>query len=71
VGRPSLFDTPVVWFGIQVLEYLVIIPALLRWMPPTWARDLQIAVYALVAAAVVAINYLILRWLHRTRAGRP
>lgn len=62
---PRLLERPTVWVAFLFVEYLVLIPALLAWVPGTWPRNARIAIWALAVVGVVAANYAILRSLHR------
>jgi len=65
-GRPRWFDVPVVWFGIQLLELLVIVPLVLRWMGGEgWPRAWQVAAFGVAVVLVIIANYAVLRWLRR------
>jgi drug/metabolite transporter (DMT)-like permease len=54
-------EVPFVWFGLQLLELAVIVPALLFWVPDPgqWPEAARIAVWIIVLIAVTAMNYTI------------
>jgi len=55
-----------VWFGIQLLELLVIVPLVLRWMGGEgWPRAWQVAAFGVAVVLVIIANYAVLRWLRR------
>ena len=60
---PSLLEYPIVWFGLQLAELLIVIPALLFWVPDPgeWPEAARIAVWVAALASVMAMNYALRR----------
>jgi hypothetical protein len=60
---PSLLEYPVIWFGIQLVELLVVIPILVVWVPDdgTWPEPLRISMWIVALVGVTAVNYAIRR----------
>lgn len=56
-------EYPVVWFGLQAVELLVIVPALLFWVPDpgVWPEALRAAVWLVVLIGVTFLNYALRR----------
>jgi hypothetical protein len=61
--RMHPLEHPVIWFGLQFLELLVLVPALLFWVPDAgvWPEAPRIAIWVIAVVAVAAINYAIRR----------
>jgi hypothetical protein len=54
-----LLENPLVWFGLQVVEFAIVVPALLFWIPDpgVWPEGLRWAVAAVTLIALTFLNY--------------
>jgi hypothetical protein len=61
--RMHPLEHPVTWFGLQLLELLIVVPELLFWVPDpgVWPEAARIAVFVLVLTGLMAVNYAIRR----------
>jgi predicted membrane channel-forming protein YqfA (hemolysin III family) len=50
---------PLMWYLVQVAEYLLIVAVLGRIIPASTPRWLQVAVFVLVVVSVFVLNYYI------------
>ena len=52
-------EYPLIWFGLQAVELLVIVPALLFWVPDpgVWPEALRAGVWLVVLIGVTFLNY--------------
>jgi drug/metabolite transporter (DMT)-like permease len=63
-GRSSRIhplEIPFIWFGIQFVELVVVIPAVFALVPDAWSEGLRWAVLIAVVAALTVANYAIRR----------
>jgi hypothetical protein len=63
--RPPWYDTPIVWFAIQVADLLLLAFAFSVLVPDTWPAPIVIAIAIGGFAAIWFANYRLLRWLRR------
>ena len=56
-------EVPVIWFGLQLLELVIVIPTLLFWVPDpgVWPEGVRIAIWVVALAGITAANYAIRR----------
>lgn len=56
-------EIPFMWFGLQLIELVVLVPALLFWIPDPgqWPEAARIAVWVVALIGVTVINYTIRR----------
>jgi hypothetical protein len=59
--RIHLLEIPVVWFGLQLVEWAIVVGLIWPFVPPTWPVPLQAAVWVVVLGAVTALNFAIRR----------
>ena len=56
-------EYPLIWFGLQAVELLLIVPALLFWVPDpgVWPEALRAGVWLVVLIGVTFLNYALRR----------
>ena len=56
-------EYPLIWFGLQAVELLIIVPALLFWVPDpgVWPEALRAGVWLVVLIGVTFLNYALRR----------
>ncbi len=56
-------EVPAVWFGLQLVELFVLIPALLFWVPDpgVWPEAARISVWVVALVGITIVNYAIRR----------
>jgi hypothetical protein len=56
-------EYPLIWFGFQAVELLIIVPALLFWVPDpgVWPEALRAGVWLVVLIGVTFLNYALRR----------
>jgi hypothetical protein len=56
-------EVPAIWFGLQLAELFILIPALLFWIPDpgVWPEALRVGIWVVVLVGVTALNYAIRR----------
>ena len=52
-------EYPLIWFGLQAVELLIMVPALLFWVPDpgVWPEALRAAVWLVTLIGVTFLNY--------------
>ncbi|HEU4528597.1 MAG TPA: hypothetical protein VFT80_11795 [Actinomycetota bacterium] len=59
----ALVDRPTTWVGIQIVEFIVVLP-LVGWLvPESWSSGARVVLWAGALLAIVLGNYLVLRRL--------
>lgn len=58
-----LLENPLVWFGLQIVELAIVVPALLFWIPDPgdWPEVLRWAVAVVALVALTYANYVLRR----------
>ena len=61
--RMHPLEVPVVWFGLQLVELFLIVPALLFWVPDPgeWPEAARWAVWIVALGGITAANYALRR----------
>jgi hypothetical protein len=61
--RMHPFEVPIIWFGLQLVELFVLIPALLFWVPDpgAWPEAARWAIWIVAIIGVTAANYALRR----------
>jgi hypothetical protein len=54
-------EVPFIWFGLQFLELVVVIPALLSWVPASWSAEVRWGLWIAVIVGLTLGNYLLRR----------